>query len=408
MKKWSLLIGSMILMMFVLAGCGAKVADEEKLQTDLASYMQNGVIASNEKITGLAIDKRQTEKDDKTDTVWCSVQTEDERCAYDKDFVLTYTLYDEGGWILDDVSVNSRSEWTIKPLTGASNEEIAESLNGINITANSESWYVTAENIKAMSVNSQETNLENETDVVTVSLTVDDLVEEAKGELVINYIFNNGGWVMDSVSGNGNFTADMKTSAALNVDDTALLNAVIEQTFKYAGQNISIKKDEISDFTVKSQESSNKGVVQQYICSCTLTKPCATFSLDITVPYYYYSDEGWNEDSVDISAECTAVDIVGLWSGTSAIGDYDELNITEMDDNGNISGSYAYKWHYTSYSYYVSGTIKLDTLEIYLEPGDVIEEPRSSWDIADIKAALLVEDSEIEGTSSEGYFAVSR
>lgn len=31
MKKWSLLIGSMILMMFVLAGCGAKVADEEKI-----------------------------------------------------------------------------------------------------------------------------------------------------------------------------------------------------------------------------------------------------------------------------------------------------------------------------------------------------------------------------------------
>lgn len=406
MRKKCIIAGSVMLMMFALAGCGAKVADEEKIQTDLTSYKQNDFLAADEKITEIVIDKRQTDKDDKIDTVWCSVQTEDARCVYEKDFTLTYSLYDEGGWMLDDVSVNNRSEWVITPLTGISNEEISASLNGISITADNESWYVTKDNIKDISVNNQETNLKDETDVVTVSLTVDDLVEEAKGELVINYIFRNGGWVMDSMSGNENFVADMKTSAALNIDDTALVNAVNGQIFEYGSQEISVNKDEISDFTVKSQEPSNKGAVQQYICSCILTKPCAVFSLDITVPYYY--SEGWNEQAVVINARCTSVDIVGLWSGTNS-GDYDELNITEMDEKGNISGSYAHRGSskYNIYSYYVTGTIKLDTLGIYLEAGDVIEEPKSSMKIQDINAYIIIEDSSIKGSGFD-YFTVSK
>ncbi|MCM1386012.1 MAG: hypothetical protein NC231_01685 [Bacillus sp. (in: Bacteria)] len=394
-----------MLIMFALAGCGAKVADEEKIQTDLTSYKQKDFLAADEKITEIVIDKRQTEKDDKIDTVWCSVQTEDARCAYEKDFTLTYSLYDEGGWILDEVDVNNRSEWVITPLTGVSNEEISASLSGINITADNESWYVTKDNIKAMSVNNQETNLENETDVVTVSLTVDDLVEEAKGELLIHYIFRNGGWVMDSMLGNENFTADMKTSAALSIDDTALFNAVNGQVFEYGSQEISVNKDEISDFMVKGQELSNKGTVQKYLCSCTLTKPCATFSLDIAVPYYYA--EGWNEQSADITAKCTSVDIVGVWSGTT-LGDYNELNITEMDENGNISGSYVHRGpiKLDIYSYYVTGAVKWDTLGIYLTVGDVIEEAKE-WKIKDINAYINIEDSTIEGTGYE-YFAVSR
>lgn len=132
-KRWYLPL--ILIVMMLLGGCGKAVRDEKQIQADLESDLQANYFAENEKIIEVKIEKRQTEKKEKHDTVWCSVQTEDERCAYEKSLVLTYSLYDEGGWLLDDVSVNSRSEWVITPIIGISNDEIAASLCGINISA---------------------------------------------------------------------------------------------------------------------------------------------------------------------------------------------------------------------------------------------------------------------------------
>ena len=126
----------MMLMAVIFVGCGKKVANEEQIQIDLETFMEKSILADNEKILAVTIDKRQTQKDDKKDVVWCTIQTEDERCAYEKSIVLTYSLYDEGGWMLDEISGNDRSGWVITPLTGVNDDEISASLSGINITTN--------------------------------------------------------------------------------------------------------------------------------------------------------------------------------------------------------------------------------------------------------------------------------
>lgn len=96
-----------------LVSCGKKVADEEQIQIDLEAFTQKSILSDSEKIIEIAIDKRQTQKDEKLDTVWCTVQTEDER-----------------GWILDEVSVSDKSSWVITPLIGVSDDEISASLIG--------------------------------------------------------------------------------------------------------------------------------------------------------------------------------------------------------------------------------------------------------------------------------------
>lgn len=403
-----MIAGSVILMMFALAGCGAKVADEEKIQTDLEAYKQNDFLAADEKITEIVIDKRQTEKDAKVDTVWCGVQTEDARCAYEKDFTLTYSLYDEGGWMLDDVSVNNRSEWVITPLVGVNDDEISTSLIGIDVTINDEIWHVTRENIKSISVDSHETDLETQKDIVTATLIIDDLVEEASGQLIINYNFNHGSWVMDSISGRENFSALNKPGLELNVTENTLLDIINGQSFEYnpqeskmySTQEITINKDEVSDFVIDKQEVSSKGTSVQHFCSCTLTKPYATFTLAIEIPYYY-SDE-WTIRDISATAECTSVDIVGTWTGTNVYGRNCELDITEMDADGNISGSYSDHGspNYKANSYYVAGKISKDTLEMTLEAGDIIGEKPYKWfKPSDIRAKLNVDDSSISGSA---------
>lgn len=404
MKRRWFLIGSFILIMVGLAGCGKKVADEEQIQVDLEAYKKDGILSENEKIIEITIDKRQTEKDEKLDSVWCTVQTEDERCAYEKNFTLMYTLYDEGGWILDDVSVNGRSEWVITPLTGINNDEISASLNNVNLTVDNEIWYVSEDNIKSISVDNHKTDLEAETDQVTVSLTVDDLVEEAEGQLVIDYIFENGNWIMDSLSGNENFTSVSKQTVALNVEEESLLNAVNDLSFEYGSQEITVDKNKVSDFVIESQEASSKGTLQQFFCSCTLTEPHAAFTLKAEITYRYSGE--WEIQTVTVTAECISAELKGSWTGNNVYGRACELNITEMDADGNISGTYSdYGSSYdNSYSYYVSGKLDWSTLEMYLKAGDMIGEKPYKWfEPEDIKARLNVEQSSIKGNADLGF-----
>lgn len=396
MKKQLYVIFFLISIM-LLGGCGNAVKDEEQIKSDLESNLQADYFAENEKVVEVKIDKRQTEKGTKQDTVWCTIQTEDERCAYEKSLVLTYTLYDDGGWMLDNVSVNDRSEWSITPITGASNEEISASLNGINVVVDNENWQVTSNTIKSISIDKQETDLEAKTDVVTLSLTIDDLVEEASGQLVINYIFDDK-WVIDSVSGNENFTAVLKSGLAINLTEENLFDAIAGQSFTYGTQEIVINKNEVSDVVIESQKASSKGTIRQYYCSCTLTKSHAVFALEIEISYRY--SEEWNIQPISITADCASVEISGNWSGTNTYGRICELNIVEMDADGNISGTYSDKGdsNHAGYSYYVTGQIDRNTLEIILEAGDMIgEKPYKMFEPSNIMGGLNVDDSSIKG-----------
>ena len=406
----------MMLMAVIFVGCGKKVANEEQIQIDLETFMEKSILADNEKILAVTIDKRQTQKDDKKDVVWCTIQTEDERCAYEKSIVLTYSLYDEGGWMLDEISGNDRSGWVITPLTGVNDDEISASLSGINITTNNEIWYVTQDNMKSILVDSHETNLEEQKDTVAVTLIVDDLIEEADGQLIINYSFEHGSWKMDSISGNENFSAATKAGMELNITEDILLKAIDGQSYKYntqepsmySKQEITINKDEVVDFTIDRQESSSKGTSQQIFCNCTLAKPNAVFTLAIEVSYLY--SDTWIIQPISVTSECTSVDITGKWTGTNAYGRICELDITEMDAEGNISGTYSDQGsaYNKAYSYYVAGKINRDTLEITLDAGDMIGEKPYKWFKPDNITAKVNIDNDLISGNADLLFNLTR
>lgn len=404
MKKLYLLL-FITVASILLISCGNKVADEQQIQTDLEAYKNEDYFNENEKIIEIKIDKRKTKKDEKLDAVWCTVQTEDERCAYEKKFVLTYSLYDEGGWMLDNVSVNDKREWVITPVVGVSRDEISESLNGISITVDDEIWQVTQDKIEIISVDKQETDLEAGTDVVTVTIAVDDLVEKANGQLSINYTFYNK-WIIDSISGNEDFTASVKPGLEFNITEETLYNAVSGESFPYGVgdvmQTIIINKDELSDLVIENHESLLKGTMQKYLCKCILKKPHAEFTLNIEAQYYYLVT--WDLQSTSVGAECISVKVDGNWVGTM-FGQTCELNITETDQDGAITGTFT---HYDgAESYYVSGKIYRDTLYIELEAGDEIiagvKIGGTPYGTSDIKAQLNVDDSTISGMARHNF-----
>lgn len=100
---------------------------------------------------------------------------------------MTYGRYDKDGWILDNISVSKSSEWMKTSLTGINEEDILESLKGQDVSANGERWEILADSIADISIGGHDTNLEEKIDVVTVDLKLDSDVEEAAGQLIINY-----------------------------------------------------------------------------------------------------------------------------------------------------------------------------------------------------------------------------
>ena len=73
-----------------ITACGAKTADESRIKQELESNQQFHVLQDGETIDEVVIEKRQTDKEQKTDKVWCSVSTNDTEAAYQKNVVLTH------------------------------------------------------------------------------------------------------------------------------------------------------------------------------------------------------------------------------------------------------------------------------------------------------------------------------
>jgi len=403
MKK--ILITLMLIVFMFLVGCGNKVKNEKEIQSDLGAYLQSDFDIESEKIVSVTIDKRQTEKEQKMDMVWCTVKTEDEGYAYEKNAILLYVLYDEGGWLLEEVSINERNEWIIEPINGISYDEVVASLVGTNISVNNQIWQITNENIKSATIEEQETNLEEKKDKVILTLVIEDTVQEASGQLTIDYSFNNA-WSVDSITGNDVFTAQTKPGMETNVTEESIIN-VLQGTFFVFGegdftQQIAINKDEISGLIINNQQSESMGKVEKYLCNCKLSKPYVEFMLDIEVQYTY-SDK-WDTQINYVNAECISTNLEGNWVGTM-FDEICELNITEKKEDGSLTGTYTY--YNGEGSYYVSGKIDKKTLAINLEAGDEIivgiNVFGNAYGTSDIEAKLNVDDSSISGMARRSF-----
>lgn len=422
MKKKYLFI--ILITILFLTGC-SKIADEKQMQTDLESSTEFGFLNDKESIKGFIIEKRQTDKKQKTDTIWCTITTAKEGISYQKEVILTYGLYDKG-WILDDVSVNNFSQWVQTPLEGINENDILASLNGQSLTIDSEIWNITTNNIKNIKINKHDTNLDKNADVVTATLTIDESVEEANGEVIINYKFDNG-WKLETISQNQGFTTSIKPEVALTVTNEDMISELSKQSFvlnssKSSGivvyykaeetmHTVTINSSEISNFSVINQESLLKGTQQIYHCKCTLTKPYVVFDLEIDISYQYQSGE-WILQLINITPQCKMLDIVGEWTGEyldAPYGGNAVLNISSVDEKGFITAIYSYfpserDKYSDSGSYNVTGIIDMSTLDIQLIAGDWVKEASDahSWTKSDILATLCVDESSIKGTGQNG------
>ena len=410
MKKNLVILITLILSLVVLVGCGASVAKEKQIQEDLEAFSDKVFLDDGETITSLVIDKRDTDKKQKTDRVWCTVTTEKDDISYEKGVMLDYYLYDKAGWTLDDYTIDDSEKWVIRPLKGVNEGEISTSLIGKTIMVDDEEWGIGEGEVSNLSIQSQNTNLEKNTDQVTVEIVLESDVERVTGVVTADYQFDKA-WKITNLSVKDTLSAEIKDGKALNIDAEKLKADVNGHQEEYGLKDnthkITIKKSGIEDLKIVSQQSESKGCTQVIHYSAKLVKKNVTFNMDAETTYSY-SEDKWTYQGTQVDLSLDSVDLLGTWKGTytAVISDgVNELDITEVDGN-NITATYSY----TPYkiiepgSYTVQGEFNPETLELVLQAGDWVQEPTkgTTYVKSNVSATLYVDEGTMEGIGHDG------
>ena len=411
MRKGIFMMTMVIAMALMLAGCSS-VPKEEEIQQDLESFSDKVFLDEGEKIDSLTIEKRDTDKKNKSDLVWCTVTTDKDDVSYEKEVTLSYYLQDKDGWTLEDYKVSDPEKWKISPLSGVSEATVRSNLAGQTVKADNEDWQILESEISQMTVQSQNTDLEKKTDQIIVDVVLDGEVESVSGTLVADYVFDKT-WQLKNISTKDSLKVEIKADKALDANMDRVIGDIQNPEIKYgvsgAIQKVTISKDQIEDFTVNSQNARSKGTEQTIQCSAKLIKGHVTFNVSINADYIF-EDGTWNCSQIEPELTFASADLQGEWKGTYRKGGGNgtvNLNITEVDGN-NIKGTYSYtpygssKWDEPG-SYEVEGEFVPEGLTIAMKAGDWIDEPEKhlSGPLHDISAVLYVDDDILKGMGHE-------
>ena len=127
MRKGNLIL-LLGMLMVLLAGCGAKEKTESEIMEDLQNH-PNFYSGQDVIIEELKIEKRQTDKENKTDKVYTTVIASNDEVECHLGYYLEYELYNEG-WFLDNVESYMENDWYFVPKKEAgqnmADQEIAE------------------------------------------------------------------------------------------------------------------------------------------------------------------------------------------------------------------------------------------------------------------------------------------
>lgn len=120
LKKLLLMATIIIMAIFLFTGCGTpKVPDIDQMAEDLAatnstnfniSYQYDSSVKTEFlDVSSVELIKRKTDEDAGIDTAYIVAMLDNEYYTASVNYTLTYNLYDEGGWILDEYEVTDYS-----------------------------------------------------------------------------------------------------------------------------------------------------------------------------------------------------------------------------------------------------------------------------------------------------------
>lgn len=161
-KRKGLAIIELSLLVALFCSCTPSAQSEGEVVKDLQNDSRFFPMAEIQ-IIDYTISKRQTAKENRSDTVWITVTANNEDITCSLSYIMTYHLYNSG-WILDEVEQDYDGEWIVTPLRG-----VDDSIIQGNIDSYTDSLF------DSMEIVNRTTDLENGMDTISYSATKDHL-----------------------------------------------------------------------------------------------------------------------------------------------------------------------------------------------------------------------------------------
>lgn len=126
-SKYLLFYMVIFLLLLLLSGCSTGAKSEKAILEDLEkneSFFQRMEL----EITDYNVTKRQTVKENRTDTIWITVTASNEDIKCTMSYIMRYGLYNSG-WILDEVKDDLSGEQEVAPLHGVNDDIIQDEIS---------------------------------------------------------------------------------------------------------------------------------------------------------------------------------------------------------------------------------------------------------------------------------------
>jgi hypothetical protein len=195
------LVGSIIFVCVFLSACSTLLVQRVKTETEIFRDLQNtdistsvGRIAFQDgSLYGLrtvTIEKRQTNKNEKSDSIYCQLHFSNDEKNYYCYYALLYQYYDKGGWILENYEIYDYDRERYEPLFTVEEDKISGFLN--SFFPNND--YLTYEVIQRIP------DLTNGTETITTKINHNAPLKESSGSVSFTLEFNKYSWELDKSS----------------------------------------------------------------------------------------------------------------------------------------------------------------------------------------------------------------
>jgi hypothetical protein len=358
-----------------------EIPNEERIRSDIATNAISP-ITNNRVIDSIEIINEETDTDSGQHYANVRVFSNDSEITYIENMRVAYIRNEDREWVLSSISPDNSTPVLMSPLVGAKAELAREAIMGAVLIIDEDEWIINEDRLDVFSIANQNTNLEQNRDIIVVDVELKDTVLSAVGQMQVEFRFNDGKWESSDYRVSTEFETSVQAHAVLNLSDDDLL-AVISRnnvvfsastateydrmldkaTTDLAGallgmpflsllggsndpteQSFSFTPADVTDFEVLYTTVSDRGTVQTFYSTFRLNKEFAIIDVNAQTVYRFDDVNGWLADDTAFVSRIEAVaNLTGTrWTGivadarTSHRSKQFILDITEFNEDGTM------------------------------------------------------------------------
>ena len=416
-KKGKVWLWVLIIALVLLIAAGVIFAliitllpEDEAIDAQLRTYVQGNQFDEKVDISSLVIDEKV--RDGEMLNVYCTVVAQDAELEHTQRYQLIYER-NSYNWEIKEIIPCEEEKWSMLPLKGVTEEMVKEKLVGREVTlSNGVKIMLDESNLADVTIDSQNTDLENVTDKVNISYKVQSEVAECELTAEAAFVFDEDSWYLTYFKNNESGEIAYREGCAFEADEeqlkTVLQTKSITVSSNNGTQELTVDEADISGLTVDNQVFDwEKGTVTVN-CSFKIEKKVAVIAVS-AVATYKYNNSAWEAETMDCEAEIESLTLTGEWAGyyTSARnGSKPSVVMTVNSENNNsFEATFAFGPsddvpRFPNGSYVMNGNVDADTLSVQLKPGAWIKNPRNVYTI-ELTGTLDIEQAKIVGKGFE-------